>query len=131
EVVRRYNFDMLRLVLPDGARIVKVASSADPSAIVREVAIAELLARHGLPAPIVEHHDPSGARFGRAFVVLDVQSEISLMERLGDPTGAPRLVAAMGVLLARVHSIALPPSGAPGSLPLARRDATAARTSLG
>ncbi|HEY2155730.1 MAG TPA: phosphotransferase [Isosphaeraceae bacterium] len=128
EPISRLNNLVFRLRYPHGAMILKMARGQDASALRKELAIVDLLGRHGLPAPAVEFADPDGAQLGRPFVVMRSAGDRTVADWAGDPGEEGRaLFGAMGNVLARVHGIGFRESGEIRAEGIIRLDAAAAR----
>jgi aminoglycoside phosphotransferase (APT) family kinase protein len=103
---------LVRLFAPSGVKVLKLAPAGTSEAVGRELRVIALLREHGLPAPVVEHADPQGARHGRAFFAMAQAGERTVYELLGESGDTPRrLLREMGTLQARFHAIELPASG--------------------
>jgi aminoglycoside phosphotransferase (APT) family kinase protein len=112
EPVGPSNHALLRLYLPAGIKVLKLAPPGAPEPIAKELAVIELVRRHALPAPVVEHADPAGAEHGRAFVVMAQAGDRTVLEAAREPGDTPRrLFHEMGALHARIHGVELPASG--------------------
>jgi aminoglycoside phosphotransferase (APT) family kinase protein len=128
EPISRLNNLVFRLRYPHGAMILKMARDGDASALRKELAIIDILARHCVPAPAVEVADPEGAQLGRPFVVMRSAGERTVADWAGDPGDEGRaLFAAMGDVLARIHGITFHESGEIRAEGIVRLDASAVR----
>lgn len=103
-----------RLRLPQGQKILKLARPGTAS-IRKELTLIALLARHGIPAPVVEHADGDATRFGRPFFIMDSAGDTTVAHLVGRADeDTRRLFVEMGSILAAVHGITV---GASGDIP--------------
>lgn len=112
EPISRLNNVVFRLRYPHADKVLKIGTAGDPEPVRKELAIFDLLARNGLPAPSVEHADAEGAEFGRPFLVMRSAGDRTVADWADVPDEAGRsLFREMGTILARVHGITLRGSG--------------------
>lgn len=112
ELVGGSNNALVRLYAQSGVKLLKLAREGEAGAVGKELRLIALLRDHGLPAPVVEHADPEGARHGRAFFAMAQSGERTVYDLLGEGGDTPsRLAREMGSLQARFHAIELPGSG--------------------
>ena len=112
EPLSRLNNLVFRLHFPGAVKVLKVALGAGATTIAKELMLIRLLARHGVPVPVVEHDDARGERAGRAFFVMASAGERSVADWV--PAGgeaARALFTEMGGVLARIHGVTFPASG--------------------
>lgn len=122
EAISRLNNPVFRLRFPLATMILKMAPGGDATAVRKELAIIDILARHGVPAPAVEVADPDGVQLGRPFVVMRSAGDRTVADWSNDASQeGRRLFGEMGTVLARIHGIAFRESGeirAEGVVPL-------------
>jgi aminoglycoside phosphotransferase (APT) family kinase protein len=103
---------LLRIALPDGARILKLAAAGGDDAIRKEHALIARLAGGAVPVPAIEHADVEGRRVGRAYLLMASAGERTVLDWAREPGPLPRLLfTEMGTVLARIHEVALPAPG--------------------
>lgn len=125
EPVAASNHVVLRLLLPDGERILKVAApDAGPESIRREVGLLRFLEAAGIPVPELETESLDGGARGRPFFVTKSAGDTTVMDWANEPGQLPRhLFTEMGTLLASIHAVT-PDEEARQALGLAGSDPT-------
>ncbi len=94
--------------------ILKLAKGPDGGVLRKELALFDLLDRHGVPVPAVKHADPDGSLMGQPFFLMESAGERTAMDWVARPDAlAGPLFTEMGSILARVHGIALPENARP------------------
>jgi aminoglycoside phosphotransferase (APT) family kinase protein len=103
---------VFRLRLPDRPRILKISRGERADAVRKEIMLIDLVGRHGVPVPVIERADETGEMVGRAFLVMASAGTETVADRMRAGTAAVRnLFTEMGVVQARIHSIAFERSG--------------------
>jgi Ser/Thr protein kinase RdoA (MazF antagonist) len=112
EPLSQLNHAVFRLRFPDGSKILKLARGSESSSIRKELMLVGLLARHGIPVPVVEHVDEGGTLVGRPFFIMESAGDRTVADWVGRPNKLGRgLFAEMGAVLGRIHGISFPASG--------------------
>ena len=112
EPLSRLNHAVFRLRFPDGSKILKLAKGSESASIRKELMLIELLARHGIPVPVIEHADDGGKLVGRPFFIMASAGDRTVADWVGRPDELGRgLFAEMGAVLGRIHGITFPASG--------------------
>jgi Ser/Thr protein kinase RdoA (MazF antagonist) len=114
---------VFRLRFAGGAKVLKLARDADGAATRKELMLIDLVRRHGVPAPVVEHADGQATRVGRPFIIMASAGERRVADWIAAPDQhGPALFEEMGAILAGIHGIALGPNdGIPERDPQADR----------
>lgn len=100
-----------RLWLPQGLKVLKLGPPGATS-IRKELRLVEVLVRHGVPVPVVEHADADGTRVGRPFFIMDSAGDSTVAHLVGRADeDTRRLFVEMGSILAAVHGITVGTSG--------------------
>ena len=106
------NNAVFRLRFAEGLHILKLARSADAGPLRKEHMLLELLGRHGIPVPRVEHSDLEAKTVGRPFLILASAGELRVADYLQVHTAQSHaLCREMGELLGRIHTLVLSGSG--------------------
>lgn len=112
EPLSRFKNSVFRLRFADGSKILKLAGDPAKGGVRKELMLIELVGRHGIPAPVIEHEDADGRLVGIPFFIMDSAGDQTAADWIGRPGDDPRrLFAEMGSVLARIHGIAFERSG--------------------
>jgi Ser/Thr protein kinase RdoA (MazF antagonist) len=112
ECLSRYNNEVFRLRFSNGCKILKLAKCSQNALLRKELMLIDLLARHAVPVPVIEHEDGDARLVGRPFFTMDSAGERTVADWVG--TGGDlgrRLFAEMGNVLARIHGVRFGESG--------------------
>jgi aminoglycoside phosphotransferase (APT) family kinase protein len=112
EPISRLNHAVFRLRFAEGCKILKLTKGPESASIRKELMLIGLLARHGIPVPVIEHADDGGKLVGRPFFIMESAGHRTVADWAGQPDELGRgLFAEMGSVLARIHGITFPASG--------------------
>lgn len=109
ELLTNLNNAVFRLHFADDCKVLKLALSDRGAFIRKEKMILDLLRQRGIPAPVVEHADEEGTRFGSPFLLTNNAGTETVADciRRGEKN-CGGLVHEMGAVLARIHDLAFP-----------------------
>lgn len=103
---------VFRIRAGDADKILKLAASRDSAGIAKELMLIELVGRCGVPAPRVEHADPSGDRFGWPAIAMASAGRRTVFDCIRQPGQTKyELFTEMGAIQARIHQIGFPGGG--------------------
>jgi Ser/Thr protein kinase RdoA (MazF antagonist) len=112
EPLTRLNNAVFRVHCGDGTRIVKLALTPDAGALRKERMLLDLLRRHGIPVPVLEHADLDARLVGRPFLAMLDAGGANLAQALQSGSAdVPALMNEMGAVLARVHGLSFEQGG--------------------
>lgn len=111
ELLTCLNNAVFRLHFSNDCKVLKLALSGSGAFIRKEKMVLDLLREQGILAPVVEHADEEGTRFGRPFLLTNNAGAETVADciRRGE-NNCGQLVHEMGAVLARIHDLVFPPA---------------------
>jgi Ser/Thr protein kinase RdoA (MazF antagonist) len=126
EPLSRLNNAVFRVRCADAARILKLSLTHDAAALRKESMLFDLLHRHGIPAPVLEHADLDARLVGRPFLAMLDAGGTNLAQCLQSASAdLPALMKDMGATLARIHALGFSAGGDIRAERIVPRDAEA------
>jgi len=126
EPLSRLNNAVFRVRFGAEARILKLALTGDAAGLRKERMLLELLHRHGIPAPTLEHADIDARLVGRPFLAMLDAGSANLAQVLQSGSqDIHALMREMGAVLARIHGLSLVQGGDIRAEGIVPRDAAA------
>ena len=108
EPLSRLNNAVFRVRFGAEARILKLSLTSDAAGLRKERMLLDLLHRHGIPAPTLEHVDVDARLVGRPFLAMLEAGSANLAQVLQSGSrDIPALMGEMGAILARIHGLSL------------------------
>lgn len=126
EPLSRLNNAVFRVRFGDQARVLKLALTSDAAGLRKERLLLDLLHRHGIAAPALEHVDVDARLVGRPFLAMLDAGSANLAQVLQSGShDIPALMREMGAVLARIHGLSFGQGGDIRAEGIVPRDAAA------